>query len=362
LSKWHVELDDVSKSYGSVLAVDSIRLGVQKGELLTLVGPSGCGKTTALRMIAGFVTPTSGSIYIKGERINDKPPHLRKTAMFFQNYALFPHMKVFENIAFGLRMRKVPRQEIERRVDDVLELAQLRGMEQRYPKQLSGGQQQRIALARALVVEPDVLLLDEPLSNLDLKLRQAMRIELKSIQKRTGVTMIYVTHDQGEALTMSDNVAVMERGKLMQIGSPTEVYERPANEFVAKFLGDANILSGTVRSVADNLVQVSLNNGLIVSSSVAVTVRAGMPVKVSVRPERIRISASPPQMRNSFKGRIEERIYVGSDVRYHILVGDQRLVVEDKVRGLATLHSTGEHVFVGWDESNSVILTVNEEG
>jgi ABC-type Fe3+/spermidine/putrescine transport system ATPase subunit len=217
-------------------------------------------------------------------------------------------------------------------------------------------------LARALVVEPDVLLLDEPLSNLDLKLRQAMRIELKSIQKRTGVTMIYVTHDQGEALTMSDNVAVMERGKLMQIGSPTEVYERPANEFVAKFLGDANILSGTVRSVADNLVQVSLNNGLIVSSSVAVTVRAGMPVKVSVRPERIRISASPPQMRNSFKGRIEERIYVGSDVRYHILVGDQRLVVEDKVRGLATLHSTGEHVFVGWDESNSVILTVNEEG
>ncbi len=359
LGPWHVEFDDVSKSYGSVLAVDSLDLEVEKGELLTLVGPSGCGKTTALRMVAGFVSPTSGSIFIKGERINDRPPNLRNTAMFFQNYALFPHMNVFENVAFGLRMRRTQEQEIHRKVKEVLELVQLRQLEERYPRQLSGGQQQRIALARALVIEPDVLLLDEPLSNLDLKLRQAMRLELKSIQKRTGVTMIYVTHDQGEALTMSDKLAVINKGKLMQIGSPTEVYERPANEFVAQFLGDANILSGTIRSVNDGFAEVSIDNGLIIVSSHSSHRGEGMAVKVSIRPERIQISTRPVAAKNSFKGIIEDVIYAGSDVTYRILVGEQRLIVEDRIQGLPGLRHSGDEIFVAWDESNSVILSAD---
>lgn len=239
-----VVLQGITKRYGSVTATDNLSLSVNKGEFLSLLGPSGCGKTTILRMIAGFSLPDSGRIFIQGRDVTDEPPNGRDTAMVFQNYALFPHMTVFDNVAFGLRMRGVANHEIGPRVTEALRLVRLEGMGDRYPRQLSGGQQQRVALARAIVVNPAVLLLDEPLSNLDAKLRQEMRVELRQLHGRLGLTTIFVTHDQEEALTLSDRIVVMNAGRIEQVGTPREVFERPRTRFVADFLGVRNILAG----------------------------------------------------------------------------------------------------------------------
>jgi putative spermidine/putrescine transport system ATP-binding protein len=289
-----VELVAVSKSYppGAVPVVRDLSLSVATGESVALLGPSGCGKTTTLNMVAGFTDPDRGTILIDGVSMDGTPPHRRDTAMVFQSYALFPHLSVFDNVGFGLVMRRTPRTEIGRRVGEALALVRLQGLDARYPRELSGGQQQRVALARALVVKPAVLLLDEPLSNLDARLRQEMRIEIAEIQDRLGITTIFVTHDQEEALTIADRVAVMREGTIEQVGSPERVYDQPETEFVARFIGDANFLAGRVVSTDGDLVTVECAEGLRVAAPRAAWTAAGTPVTVMVRPEKVRIDAA----------------------------------------------------------------------
>jgi spermidine/putrescine transport system ATP-binding protein len=253
-----VELREVSKRFGEVEAVHQVSLQIREGEFFSLLGPSGCGKTTTLRMIAGFERPDAGEILIRGQRMNEVPPFHRPVNTVFQHYALFPHMTVFENVAFGLEMKRLPREEIRRRVAEALRLVRLTGLENRYPRQLSGGQQQRVALARALVNRPAVLLLDEPLGALDLKLRKEMQLELKNLQHQVGITFIYVTHDQEEAMTMSDRIAVMNQGRVLQVGTPVEIYERPATRFVADFIGETNFLEGRLVAFEEGYARVEV--------------------------------------------------------------------------------------------------------
>ncbi len=321
MSEFAVEMRDVVKTFvtpegSSINAVDHVDMQIKNGEFFSMLGSSGCGKTTSLRMIAGFETPTSGEIYIEGEPQGRKPPFQRQVNTVFQSYALFQHMTVFQNVAFGLEMDKVPQNEIKRRVGEALEMVKLSGMEQRYPRQLSGGQQQRVALARALVKRPKVLLLDEPLGALDLKLRKEMQLELKTLQREVGITFVFVTHDQEEALTMSDRIAVMSFGKVMQIGAPVEIYERPKNKFVADFIGETNLLEGAVRGVEGNWLKVFV-------PALESEVRAlregdfqiGQAVALSIRPEKIKMEEKPPECSNCFPARITQVAYVGADTR-----------------------------------------------
>src|SRR4030095_587845 len=266
MSAGQVRLENIGKRYGDIWAVRHVDLEIAKGEFYTLLGPSGCGKTTLLRTIAGFVSPDEGAVFLDGHSVNHLPPWKRNLGMVFQNYALWPHMTVFENVAFGLKERKIPRREIEPRVMEALEQVGLKGTEQRRPSQLSGGQQQRVALARTLVIQPRVLLLDEPLSNLDAKLRIEMRLELLKLQGRLGLTTIYVTHDQEEALAMSTRIAVIYQGHIAQAGSPREIYEQPANEFVAEFVGQSNLLPGKILNVEPGRATVALADGLPVQN------------------------------------------------------------------------------------------------
>jgi spermidine/putrescine ABC transporter ATP-binding subunit len=277
-----VELRGLVKRYGTTVALDGVSLGIRPGEFFTLLGPSGCGKTTSLRSVAGFVVPDAGDVLIDGARVNDVPPHKRRVGMVFQHYALFPHRTVTQNVAFGLRMQRVEKAELGRRVADALALVQLPGHGERYPRQLSGGEQQRVALARALVTRPAVLLLDEPLGALDKKLRDHMKIELKRLQREVGITTIYVTHDQEEALTMSDRIAVMHRGRVEQVATPRELYEAPATAFVASFIGNINLLTGRV--MGPGMVECG-------GAKVAATGSAadGATVRVALRPERVRL-------------------------------------------------------------------------
>ncbi len=330
-----VELKAVEKHFaGGVIAVDAIDLEVPDGAFVTLLGPSGCGKTTTLRMVAGLEHPTGGEIRIKGKRVNETPIHQRNLGMVFQNYALFPHKSIFDNVAFGLKYRGVVKADIETRVRRALDIVRLPGVEQRFPQQLSGGQQQRIALARALVIEPDVLLLDEPLSALDANLREEMRSEIKAIQQRIGVTAIFVTHDQGEALAMSDLVVVMNKGKIEQRGAPAEVYEHPRSEFVANFLGNANFLAGTVAAVDGKRISVALADGARIDvADAARAVQVGEAVNVIVRAEKIEIGGG------SLAGTISAVDYLGSTARYDvILAGGQ------KVTALATIRDGARQV------------------
>ena len=277
MSKFIIELKDVSKSFDEELVLDNVSLYIRDKEFITLLGPSGCGKTTTLRLIAGFLEPDSGEIFFEGKKINGVPPHKRQVNTIFQRYALFPNLNVFENIAFGLRIRKYPEKQIRNKVLEMLELVNLKGFNKRDISSLSGGQQQRVAIARALAVDPSVLLLDEPLGALDLKLRKDMQVELKNIQKRLGITFIYVTHDQEEALSMSDTIVVMDSGKIQQIGTPTDIYNEPKNAFVADFIGESNIIEGIM--LADFRVEMAghkfkcLDKGFGVDESVDVVVR-----------------------------------------------------------------------------------------
>ncbi|WP_374312595.1 ABC transporter ATP-binding protein [Dongia sp.] len=330
-----VELKAIEKHFaGGVIAVDAIDLDVPDGAFVTLLGPSGCGKTTTLRMVAGLEHPTGGEIRIKGKRVNETPIHQRNLGMVFQNYALFPHKSIFDNVAFGLKYRGVVKADIETRVRRALDIVRLPGVEQRFPQQLSGGQQQRIALARALVIEPDVLLLDEPLSALDANLREEMRGEIKAIQQRIGVTAIFVTHDQGEALAMSDLVVVMNKGKIEQRGAPAEVYEHPRSAFVANFLGNANFVAGTVAAVDGKRVSVALADGARIDvADAARAVQLGEAVNVIVRAEKIDIGGG------GLAGTIAAVDYLGSTARYDvILAGGQ------KVTALATIRDGARRV------------------
>ena len=306
-----VTIDNVVKRFQETLAIDNVSLRVEPGELFFLLGPSGCGKTTLLRTIAGFSEPTSGRVLLDDEDITRLPPHRRDTGMVFQSYALWPHMTVAENVAFGLQMRKVPRDETRRRVAEALDTVQMSAQADRKPNQLSGGQQQRVALARALVVHPRCLLLDEPLSNLDAKLRLEMRTEIRRICKAAGLTSVYVTHDQKEALSIADRIAIMRSGRLMQVGTPLDVYRNPTSEFVAGFIGEANLLRGRVASTSDGLVIVETSLGTLSARVPAGAPAAGTEVSLCIRPEALRFTPAPAGAPNVLRGVLRNSIYLG---------------------------------------------------
>ncbi len=356
-----VQLLNVTKRFSEVTAVDKMTLRIQNGEFFSLLGPSGCGKTTTLRMIAGFETPTTGEIYIQGQLMGLTPPFQRNVNTVFQNYALFPHMSVFENIAFGLRMKKASRDEIARRVEEALALVRLPGLGGRRPSQLSGGQQQRVALARALINRPSVLLLDEPLGALDLKLRKEMQLELKNLQHQVGITFVYVTHDQEEALTMSDRIAVMNRGLVLQIGTPTEIYERPNSRFVADFIGESNFLSGEIKGIDKETLTIMVDGALPVRVERRHPLRQGETVTVAIRPEKIGLHRQPPtEAANVFPGQIESVVYTGTDTQYIVRLTDRsRLKVREQNLSpslLGTTYSEGEAVYVGWQPASALLL------
>jgi len=315
-----IEIRNLVKRYNKVTAVNRIQLDVEKGELLTLLGPSGCGKTTTLRCIAGLEKPEEGDVIIDGKPMISEgfvPPSKRGIGMMFQNYAVWPHMKVYSNIVYGLKLQKISRQSIKEKAKDVVELVGLQGLEERYPGQLSGGQQQRVALARALIRNPKVLLLDEPLSNLDAKLREKMRFEIKSLVKRMGITSVYVTHDQAEAMVISDRIVVMEKGNIVQIGSPHEIYEKPASRFVADFIGAMNFIPGEVVGVHSGTnevyVRTEFSEKLLCKSTDGDVTTPGRKVYASIRPEDVEVFAEPPQAgENIFKGIIANKAYLGN--------------------------------------------------
>ncbi|MEM2021670.1 MAG: ABC transporter ATP-binding protein [Zestosphaera sp.] len=323
-----VSLRDVTKRFGTVYAAQDIDVEVRDGELFTLLGPSGCGKTTTLRIVAGFEYPDSGNVLFDDEVVTYLRPYERGTAMVFQNYALWPHMSVFDNIAYGLKIKKLSRNDIERRVFEVLDLVGLKGLENRYPLQLSGGQQQRVALARALVVEPKVLLLDEPLSNLDAKLRVRMREEIKRIQKSLNITTVYVTHDQEEAMSISDRVAVMNYGKILQVGTPHDIYFRPRDLFVATFIGKSSLLDGSVLKADAGRVVVDVGEGVRVIGIYTgdLRLREGDKVVVVVKPEDFSIEP-PTEPHNAIEGVVEFSMFLGSFTQLRVSVGRQSLKV-----------------------------------
>jgi spermidine/putrescine ABC transporter ATP-binding subunit len=349
-----LQLIELTKVYGDVVAADRVTLDIAPGEFITLLGPSGSGKTTTLMMVAGFVIPTSGQILVNGEDIAFRPPHKRNIGMVFQNYALFPHMTVAENIAFPLKMRKWPRDRIEQAVREALQLVRLPGFEQRYPRQLSGGQQQRVALARALVFRPPVLLMDEPLGALDKKLREEMQLEIKHIQQSLNITTIYVTHDQEEALTMSDRIAVMRDGRIEQIGTPRELYERPASEFVASFIGESNFLTGRLER-RDGQAYLVTEDGWRVAIPDAEDLPAGEQVTVALRPERIVLGERRGE--NHAEATIEEIIYVGEATKFRVrLLGDRLLTVKQPSRLETMRWQRGERVLLSWRAEDAVLL------
>ncbi len=343
-----VRLEGVTKRFGEQKAVDNVSLEIRDGEFFSLLGPSGCGKTTLLRMIAGFDTPDEGRVIIGGKDMTEVPPYLRPVNTVFQNYALFPHMTVEQNIAFGLRMKKMPRDEIARRVQWALELINLPGYEKRRTDQMSGGQRQRIALARALVNEPEVLLLDEPLSALDLKLRQELRVDLMNLQERLGITFIFVTHDQEEALVMSDRIAVMNKGRIEQLGPTEEIYELPQTAFVAKFIGDSNLIPA--QALEPRKVRTPIGE-FVLDDEDALT--PGQEVLLSVRPEKIRLFREKPNLPNVFRAKVDDIIYTGSENQYVLLADGQRLMCETLNQDI---QEPGHEEF-GYDEEVWVALT-----
>jgi len=325
----NVKLYNLTKKFGEVIAVDKVNLEVRHGEFVVLVGPSGCGKTTLLRLIAGFEFPDEGRIFFNSDDVTELPPYERDTGMVFQNYALWPHMTVFENIAFGLKIRKLPKAEIVKRVKSTLSLVKLEGLENRYPHELSGGQQQRVALARALVVQPKVLLLDEPLSNLDAKLRIEMRDEIRRLQKELRITSIYVTHDQEEALTIADRIAVMNKGKIMQVGTPYDVYKKPKNLFVASFLGRCTILLGKVLKIEEDRLITICDDHLIVGivPDKEVEVSPNEEVAIVIRPESIRLKREPNKTYNVMSGIVDWVSFGGNHLDVKIKINSSKLLI-----------------------------------
>ncbi len=350
-------LDHVVKSYGRLRAVDDMSLEVRQGELLTLLGPSGCGKTTTLRAVAGFVSLDSGRILIGPRNITEIPPERRGIGLVFQNYALWPHMTVFQNLAFGLQLKKLPKAAIQKRVEQGLDTVKLSGFEDRYPRQLSGGQQQRVALARALVLEPDILLLDEPLSNLDALLREQMRFEIAQIHKQSGITSIYVTHDQTEAMVISDRIAVMDRGKIVQIGETAEIYSYPANRFVAGFMGTTAFVRGQVTEVTKKHAGVRTASGLTIFGK-GRELRGGEEVEVAVRPENIELlypaaGAGEPRGTNTFSVRVARASYVGELIDY--LLDLQGFLIRAKGETARPL-AEGSQIWIRMDPDRLSIL------
>jgi spermidine/putrescine transport system ATP-binding protein len=351
----------VSKAFGEVRAVDGVSFSVPRGEFYSLLGPSGCGKTTTLRLVAGFERPDSGRILLRGSDVAGQPPNRRNVNTVFQHYALFPHLTVAENVGYGLRQKRLGKDESARRLDEVLATVRLTDLRDRRPRELSGGQQQRAALARALVNEPAVLLLDEPLAALDLKLRKAMQGELKKLQERVGISFLYVTHDQEEALTLSDRIAVMNHGRILQEGTAEEIYERPTSRFVADFIGQTNFFEGEVQT-SDRDTVVRDQAGRILRCAPTPWARPGMWVAVAVRPEHV-VPANGSGPGNRLTGTLDRRTYLGDLVQYHIRLPDGHEVVcqrqSDDV-GPTSSWAVGTEVELGWDPARALVVRAEE--
>jgi len=361
----NIELKNVTKLFDTVTAVDSVSLQIDGGEFFSLLGPSGCGKTTTLRLLAGLEQPSEGEMYLDGQAVEKTPAHRRNVNTVFQNYALFPHLSVEENIAFGLKMKRMAKDERKRHVHDMLDLVKLAGYGNRRPSELSGGQQQRVAVARALVNHPAILLLDEPLAALDLKLRKQMQLELKNLQRTLGITFVYVTHDQGEALSLSDRIAVMQDGKVLQIGTPSELYENPNCHFVADFIGHSNFFPGVVVESEGNHVTIKLSDipaSLIAQANEPLQTNAE--VTLAVRPERISLSSkNPTESLNQLCGIVEEVMYLGTLLQYTVAISkDLHVIVHQPNFGSqsAERYERDAQVYLSWTPEHSVVLTQQE--
>jgi spermidine/putrescine transport system ATP-binding protein len=349
----YVELHGLHKEYGASAALENLDLDIEQGEFVSLLGPSGCGKTTTLRIVAGFESQTAGSVRIRGESVDGVPPYRRNANTVFQSYALFPHLSVFDNVAFGLRVRRLPLAERRRAVGQALDQVRLAGLDTRRPHELSGGQQQRVALARALVNRPAILLLDEPLGALDLKLRKEMQLELKRLHREVGITFVYVTHDQEEALTMSDRIAVMNAGRIVQLGTPKEIYRRPQTPFVANFVGVSNLLEGVVCDRRDGAVAVAVPGGWRFEKPCSVPLVRDQKVLVAVRPEDVRIGDAD----GGLAGRVEDLIYLGNRVTLLVRLVEGPVIQAEETAGRVTAaHAVGQTVRVGWEGADCVLF------
>jgi spermidine/putrescine ABC transporter ATP-binding subunit len=350
-----VKLIAISKAFGAVPVVDDVNVQIREGEFFSLLGPSGCGKTTTLRMIAGFTRPNAGRIKIGGDNVTHLPPEKRDVGIVFQNYAIFPHLSVADNIAFGLKLRKRSKAEITSSVRDALRQVGLVDYDGRFQRELSGGEQQRVALARVLVTRPRILLLDEPLSALDKNLREEMKYWIKSLQKSLGITTIYVTHDQGEALTMSDRIGIMNKGRIAQIGTPKEIYETPASLFVTTFIGESNLLDVVVKHVSNGMALIDLE-GTEVRSRARVPVPPGSMAKLILRPENVLVGELAHEGLVCIEAVVLEEIYKGAQLRYRLRIGGQELVSEVQNRADAPGPTSGVRVRVGWNPNHSELL------
>jgi spermidine/putrescine transport system ATP-binding protein len=362
-----IKISNIKKSFGSKTVLNNVNIEVNKGEFFSILGPSGCGKTTLLRILGGFEIPSEGNVYIDEQDALVLPPNKRHVNTVFQNYALFPHLTAFENVAFSLRLKKINEDEIEQRVEKFLNLVKLDGHFDLFPSQLSGGQKQRVAIARALINEPSVLLLDEPLSALDAKLRQHMLSELISIHDKTGITFVYVTHDQEEALSVSDRLAIMDKGEVLQVGTPHDIYEKPANQFIAQFIGEANFVPGIVKEINDSLAVISSNELGDITAYQDKPIKVGDKVLLTIRPEKIRISKDNHeqngQSKNCFEATVKNIIYTGSSSKFTVSLkhsGFDIKAVKQHVRYFMddTLITWDDKVFVSWSPDDSFILDV----
>ncbi|MBN3960108.1 ABC transporter ATP-binding protein [Nostoc sp. NMS8] len=355
-----VELRNVFKFFNQEPAVNGIDLDVRQGEFFSILGPSGCGKTTTLRLIAGFEIADAGKVLIQGQSMTNVPPYRRPVNTVFQSYALFNHLNVWNNIAFGLRLKKIPKSKIESRVQEALKLVKMESLRSRFPNQLSGGQQQRVALARALVNRPTVVLLDEPLGALDLKLRKEMQVELSNLHKDLGLTFVMVTHDQEEALSLSDRIAVMNQGKIEQVGTPSQIYERPCTSFVADFIGDTNLFSGEIVAVDSSNVQISTKTGLsiVISRTEDTPTELSQAVVVSVRPEKIQLSLYPPNLpANCFEGRLINVMYLGTHVNYVVELTNSIRIHVLQPNTLGVLPDRDTPIYIWWAETDCLAIS-----
>ncbi|MDY6351495.1 MAG: ABC transporter ATP-binding protein [Lachnospiraceae bacterium] len=357
-----VSMTNVEKWYGSNHVVKNCNLNIEEGEFLTLLGPSGCGKTTTLRMISGFELPSEGMVKVEGENVEKKEPYERSVNTVFQNYALFPNMNVYDNIAYGLKVKKVPKAEIKERVTQMLKLVQLEGFGKRRITQMSGGQKQRVAIARALINRPKVLLLDEPLGALDMKLRKQMQIELKRLQRKLEITFVYVTHDQEEALTMSDRIAVMSAGVIEQIGTPKEIYLKPRTRFVANFIGESDLFDGIITAESDGVLSIGTEVGTVKGLKENTTigsVKVNDPVSVCVRPEHVKISTEKPEG-FSVQAVVKDKIFVGNLIKEIAVINNGNEIKINSINA-ADLPEPGSHVYLSWDLKDAVVIPERSE-